>query len=100
LLEPNVEAVAALFSETSGIVDQAGLAKSLEFAARDQGVLFAFQHSVVGVEREAGGVTVHLRDAEGVESSLRAGLLVNVAGHGAPPSAGSPCCARRSCTSA
>ena len=83
-LEPNVAAVAALFSVTSGIVDQAGFAKSLESAARDRGALFAFQHSVTGVQREAGAATVHLRDAGGVESSLRAGVLVNAAGHGAP----------------
>ncbi len=83
-LEPNIEAVAALFSETSGILDQAAFAKSLESSARDRGVLFAFQHSVVGVERGDGDVTVHLRDAGGTESSLRAGVLVNAAGHGAP----------------
>ncbi len=44
----------------------------------------AFHHTVTGVEREGGSVRVHLRDAEGVESSLRAGVLVNAAGHGAP----------------
>lgn len=83
-LEPNISAVAALFSATSGIVDQAGFAKSLESAARGRGVLFAFRHRVVGVERGEGAAVVHLRDAEGVESSLRAGTLVNAAGHGAP----------------
>lgn len=85
VLEPNIAAVAALFSETSGIVDQAGFAKSLESAARDRGALFAFHHSVTGVERSEGGsVLVHLRDAGGAASSLRAGVLVNAAGHGAP----------------
>lgn len=83
-LEPHIAAVAALSSETSGIIDQAGFAKSLESAARDRGVLFAFHHTVIAVERAEGSTTVHLRDAEGAESSLRAGVLVNSAGHGAP----------------
>ena len=83
-LEPNIAAVAALLSETSGIIDQAGFAKSLESAARDRGVLFAFHHTLIAVERAEGSTTVHLRDAEGRESSLRAGILVNSAGHGAP----------------
>lgn len=83
-LEPRIQAVAALSSETSGIIDQAGFAKSIESSARDRGVLFAFQHTVVGIERGVADTTVHLRDAEGVESSLRAGVLVNAAGHGAP----------------
>ncbi|TAJ16585.1 MAG: FAD-dependent oxidoreductase, partial [Dehalococcoidia bacterium] len=34
--------------------------------------------------RAEGATTIHLRDAEGAESSLRAGVLVNAAGHGAP----------------
>ena len=86
-MEPNIAAVAALSSETSGIIDQAGFAKSLESAARDRGVLFAFHHTVTALEhteRTEGSTIVHLRDAEGTESSLRAGILVNSAGHGAP----------------
>ena len=83
-LEPNIAAVAALSSETSGIIDQVGFAKSLESVARDRGVLFAFHHTVAAVERAEGSTTVHLRDADGAESSLRAGILVNSAGHGAP----------------
>ncbi len=83
-LEPKIVAIAALYSETSGIVDQAGFARSLESAARDRDVLFAFQHAVTGVERDGEGVSVHLRDTGGAESSMRAGVLINAAGHGAP----------------
>lgn len=84
MMEPRVPAVAALFSETSGIVDQYEYARSLETAAREHGALLAYRHDLVGGEREGDGFRLMLRDEGGTESELRCGVLVCAAGHGAP----------------
>lgn len=83
-LEPAVPTVAALLSETSGVVDQIALVRSFEAAARERGALFAYRHEVVAAEREGGGFRLGLRDEDGARSELRCAALVNAAGHGAP----------------
>ncbi|MYE32213.1 MAG: FAD-dependent oxidoreductase, partial [Chloroflexi bacterium] len=83
-LEPAVPAAAALLSESSGVVDQAGLVRSFEGAAIEGGALFAYQHEVLAAERDAAGFRLELRDADGQRSDLRSTALVNAAGHGAP----------------
>lgn len=83
-LEPSVRMSAAIWSGTSSVIDQAAYARSLESACLDAGVLFAYQHSVEDAAREGDTFALHLRDAEGTESTLRVGMLVNAAGHGAP----------------
>ncbi|MEX2032449.1 MAG: FAD-dependent oxidoreductase, partial [Dehalococcoidia bacterium] len=83
-LEPRVRMAEAIWSGTSSVIDQAAYARSLESACQEAGVLFAYQHSVRHVSREGDTLTVGLRDADGAESSLSVGLVVNAAGHGAP----------------
>ena len=83
-LEPAVPAAAALLSESSGVVDQAGLVRSFEGAAVEGGALFAYQHEVLAAERDSAGFRLQLRDADGQRSELRTAALVNAAGHGAP----------------
>lgn len=83
-LEPRVRMVAAIWSGTSSVVDQAAYARSLESACRDRGVLFAYQHAVTSAAHQAGGFVLELRDADGHASTLRVGTVVNAAGHGAP----------------
>jgi L-2-hydroxyglutarate oxidase LhgO len=82
--EPAVAAVGALLSSSTGVVDAFAFARSLEAAARDAGVLFAFRHQVRGAQRDADGFTLHLAGPEGEASALRSAALVNSAGHGAP----------------
>lgn len=82
-LEPQVRAHAGIWSGTSSVVDQAAYARSLESACREAGVLLAYQHRVTAAERSGGGFAI-FADAGGEEVTLRAGLLVNAAGHGAP----------------
>jgi len=84
LLEPFVPAVAALHVPTTGVIDAARYARSLEAAARDAGALFAYQHSVVAAERVAGGFEVTTSDADDMAVTLRCAALVNAAGLGAP----------------
>jgi L-2-hydroxyglutarate oxidase LhgO len=83
-LEPAVPAVAGLYSASSGVVDQWGYARSLEAAARERGALFAYRHAVRAAEREGDGFRLLLDDPDGAETTLRCGVLVNAAGHGAP----------------
>ena len=83
-LEPAVPAVAALRSESSGVVDQIGLVRSFEAAARDAGALFAYRHEVLAAERDGAGFRLELRDPDGERATLRSAALVNAAGHGAP----------------
>jgi L-2-hydroxyglutarate oxidase LhgO len=83
-LEPMIPSVAALLSETSGVVDAISYVRSLEAAARDGDALFAYRHELLGVERDEGGFRLELRDPEGGAAELRCAVLVNSAGHGAP----------------
>jgi L-2-hydroxyglutarate oxidase LhgO len=83
-IEPAVPALAALHSERTGIVDAAGLARALEAEARTRGAWFAYRHELCGGSRVAGGFALAARDADGTLTELRAGAVVNCAGHGAP----------------
>jgi L-2-hydroxyglutarate oxidase LhgO len=82
-IEPDLHCVAALFSETSGVLDQAGYMRSLASALTERGGMIALQHEAIGVERSGGGFKVHVRDGDGVESEIDCDVLVNSAGHGA-----------------
>jgi L-2-hydroxyglutarate oxidase LhgO len=83
-LEPRVPAVAALYSETSGVIDQWEYARSLEAGVREHGALVAYRHEVAAIEREPEGFRLLLRDPDGEPAEVRCGVLVNAAGHGAP----------------
>ena len=49
-IEPDVQACAALFSETTGVVDSHQLMASLEASAAKRGVVFAYGHRVETIE--------------------------------------------------
>ncbi len=83
-LEPNVPIVEAVWSPSTGVVDQAALARSYESAAVADGTMVVTHHEVLHVERVVGGFRLDLRDADGHESSLRAAAVVNSAGLRAP----------------
>ena len=83
-MEPDVPALAALFSESSGIVDQMAYTRSLEAVAREHGTLFAYRHTVIAAERNTGSFRVVARDAQGAPATLRTSALINSAGVEAP----------------
>ncbi len=83
-LEPMIPSVAALLSETSGVVDAISYVRSLEAAARESDALFAYRHELLAIERDEGGFRLELRDPDGGAAELRCAVLVNSAGHGAP----------------
>jgi L-2-hydroxyglutarate oxidase LhgO len=81
-MEPELNAVAALHSPSTGIVDSHGLMLALLGDAQAAGAMLALQSPAVratatahGIELEVGGETA---------TSLLADAVVNSAGHGAP----------------
>jgi L-2-hydroxyglutarate oxidase LhgO len=79
-LEPTVVCTDALYSETSGVIDQVGLMRSYAAAATERGAMLALQHEVIAIDRAGDGFVLQVRDHEGGESELPCDLLVNSAG--------------------
>lgn len=84
-LEPEVRAEAALLSPSTGIVDAHGLMLSLLGEAEEAGAMLAPE---TPVERIGEGLVVETGGAAPMR--LRARVVVNAAGHGAPPLAPAP----------
>jgi L-2-hydroxyglutarate oxidase LhgO len=83
-LEPEVRCVAAMWSGTTGVVDQAAFAASLAAEVERNGGIVALKHELCGIERADGGFTLRMRGPDGAEASMTCEMLVNSAGLGAP----------------
>ena len=80
-LEPDVRAVAALFSPESGIVDALAYARSFLAEAESEGALLALETDVLGLEQGSGGWTVRARSGPSRQlQSLRCAAVVNAGG--------------------
>lgn len=79
-LEPNVKALAALHSPSTGIVDTHKLMQRLGFLAEDRGAAIAYNCEVTGIEKDKKGYTLRLRDSDGESVFLRTEVLINSAG--------------------
>ncbi len=79
-LEPSIEAVAAISSRSTGVIDQMELMRSLEAAAVANGASVAYVHDVRQMERGSNGFELDARDPQGGEMRLVASALVNSAG--------------------
>ena len=82
-LEPSIKAAAAIYSGSSGVIDQMELMRSLEAAAAKDGALMAYVHNVRKIERTGSGFQLTIRDPHAEEMRLDAAALVNSAGLGA-----------------
>lgn len=78
-LEPEVRGVAALLSESTGIVDPHALMLALEGDLEAAGGLVVLRTSVRSIRREAGVLVVET-DSQGASATLRCRELVNAAG--------------------
>jgi L-2-hydroxyglutarate oxidase LhgO len=78
-IEPNVSAVAALWSPSTGIVDSHGLMKSLYNEAFINGCDFAFHHEVMQIQKLAEGYAV-VANCEGDSFEVSTKFVVNAAG--------------------
>jgi L-2-hydroxyglutarate oxidase LhgO len=83
-IEPSVRCVAALWSGTTGVVDQSALMASLAAACEANGGWIALKHDVTAIDRTGGGFQLHVSGPDGAPMSITAELLVNSAGLGAP----------------
>jgi len=79
-LEPAVQAAGALFSGSSGVIDQMGLMRSYLRVARSNGAYIAFKHEVTNLQRRKGGFLLRMRGPAGDELAITAGSVVNSAG--------------------
>ncbi len=83
-MEPAVRCVAALFSPSTGVVDQAAYVRSLAAAFEARGGWLALRHELTSAERHGAGFRLQVRGPDGATSVIDAGRLVNGAGLGAP----------------
>jgi L-2-hydroxyglutarate oxidase LhgO len=79
-LQPGLRAAGAIFSATSGVVDQMAFMRSLLEEARAHGAFVAFRHEVIGLRRHGGGLLVRYRSPDGAEQELGVRYVVNCAG--------------------
>ena len=81
-IEPNIKAVAALFSPSSGIVDSHAMMRYFLGKATDGGVRVVYKTKVVGIEKRGNhGYKVFVEDQSG-GSSFITRVLINCAGLG------------------
>lgn len=78
--EPEVVAVAGLWSPTTAIVDSHALMASLLADAREGGADVAFRHELVGAGALQGGYELALRQPDGSMSTITATHVVNACG--------------------
>jgi L-2-hydroxyglutarate oxidase LhgO len=79
-LEPAVRAAGALFSGSSGVIDQMGLMRSYLGVARGNGAHIAFKHDVTNLQRRDRGFLLQMRGPAGDELVIMGGSVVNCAG--------------------
>ena len=79
-MEPNITAVAALYSATTGIIDSHKLMAQLERTAVAAGAMMAYMHRVVGVKKGNDGYEVKFIGPDGREDELACTWLINCAG--------------------
>ncbi len=79
-IEPNIRAVAALFSPSSGVIDAHAMMRYFLGKARDSGAKVVYKTKVVGIEKMSGdGYQVFVEDQSGSFSFITR-VLVNCAG--------------------
>jgi L-2-hydroxyglutarate oxidase LhgO len=79
-LEPEVPAVAAIHSGTSGVIDQMALMRSFLHVAESNGAHVAFKHQVTGIDRGSGCFVLQMLGPDGDAMHLSAAAVVNSAG--------------------
>ncbi len=79
-MEPNITAVAALYSSTTGIIDSHKLMAQLERSAVAGGTMMAYMHKVIGVTRGSDGYELKFIGPDGEEDELACTWLINCAG--------------------
>jgi L-2-hydroxyglutarate oxidase LhgO len=79
-LEPNIFAMKALFSPSTGIVDSHSLMKQYETNAINNGCQIVYGSEVTGISQIKNGYKVELLDADKNYYSFSTGIVINSAG--------------------
>lgn len=79
-LEPNISAVAAVYSPSTGIIDSHRLMMRLEWLAEKGGTMFAYHHEVIDVEPRGSKYLVTCRGPGGALETVLCNWLINCAG--------------------
>ena len=79
-MAPGLQAVAAVYSPSTGIVSAHGFMQRLHGQARRAGVLFSFGTEAVSVEAEPHGSRVEVSYRDGKRDAFTTGILINAAG--------------------
>src|SRR3990170_2251673 len=76
-MESAIRGAAALYSGSSGVIDQMELMRSYVAAARSNGAHFAFKHTLTGLMRRSLWFEIRIEGPEGGELTLTAASVVN-----------------------
>jgi len=79
-MEPNLFALKALFSPSTGVIDSYWFLKRLETNANNNGVQFVYGSVVTGIKKMDEGYQIDLLDADGQLFSFTTRKVVNAAG--------------------
>lgn len=78
--EPGINATAAIFSPSTGVIDSHQLMAKLEWLAGRKGALVIYQHVATGILPGEKAHTVFYRGPQQVEDSIKTTWLINSAG--------------------
>jgi len=78
--EPHIDAVAAVYSPETGILDTHSYMKTLEGHCKERGVSIAYSAEVTGIEKAAAGYELCVRQADGERLTLSSRIVINCAG--------------------
>ncbi len=79
-LEPDIFALKALYSPTTGIVDTHCLMKRIEINTLNNGGQIVYKSEVTGIKKIGNGYEIKLRDADTKEYSFTTRIIINSAG--------------------
>jgi len=79
-LEPEIFALRALFSPTTGVVDSHSLMKQFETNTLNNGAQIVYGSEVKGIRKIDGGYEITLLDSDGNNFSFTSGKVINSAG--------------------
>ena len=79
-IEPNIQAICAIHSPSTGIVDTHQLMRYLEYSAKEKGVMFAYNCEVIGIEKKEEGYQIDICDVDGKSLTIFSPILINSSG--------------------
>jgi len=79
-LEPNIFALKALYSPSTGIIDSHSLMKQYETNSLNNGCQIAYGSEVTGISRVKNGYKIELIDADKKDYSFTSEIIINSAG--------------------